>query len=499
MSLKKLLIIVFIFLSCKINAQEHSNESVLNPQAQKGWHLLDLKIDGVYGISLERTYAELLKGKNADKVIVAVIDGGIDIDHEDLKSSIFTNLKEIPGNGKDDDGNGYIDDVHGWNFMGSSKGSFIYDNIDLIRELRTELKKNPNSKKAKELQTLVDSKKKPLENAYNHIDSIRKVIDSIKIKIGKSNPTIDDLKKYIPRNIEEAKILVNTVKSLKEDPNFRIENDEMYKKYKYQLDYLININYDPRAGNEEFGQKYYGNGDVKGTQAFHGTHVAGIIAANRNNNLGAKGISNDLIILPIRAIPIGDAYDHDVAKAIHYAVDMGAKVINLSYLKGTSLSRAEMDEAVKYAMTKNVLIVHGAGNDGLENTTGSTFPTKFFLDGCVASAWLEVGASSLSSTRNVNADFSNYSKTLVDLFAPGVSIYSTIPNDKYMFLNGTSMAAPIVSGLAGMLIAYYPKLTAMQLKEILMKSVVKSESLLDKCISGGIVNAYRAFKLADTY
>lgn len=498
MNLRKLLI-VFIFLYCKINAQEHSNGFNLRPEPQKGWHLLDLKNDGVFGISLERTYAELLRGKHANKVIVAVIDGGIDIEHEDLKSSIFTNLKEIPGNGKDDDGNGYIDDVHGWNFMGSSKGSFIYDNVDLIRELRTEVKKNPNSKKAKELQTLVDSKKKPLEDAFHHMDSIRKVIEAIKIKIGKNNPTIDDLKRYRPQNINEAQILVNTVKSLKENPSFRIENDQVYKKYKYQLDYLINIKYDPREGNDEFAQKYYGNGDVKGIEAFHGTHVAGIIAANRNNNIGAKGISDALVILPIRAIPIGDAYDHDVANAIRYAVNMGAKVINLSYEKGTSFGRVEMDEAERYAMAKDVLIVHGAGNDGKENTIGSTFPTKYFLDGSTANAWLEVGASDLNSTGNVAADFSNYSEALVDLFAPGVSIYSTIPNNNYMFLNGTSMSTPVVSGLAGMLRAYYPKLTALQVKEILIKSVVKSKSLLDKCLSGGVVNAYNAFKLASSY
>lgn len=474
------------------------NKVFAQDDLQKRWHLLDFKKDGVYGISMDRAYTELLKGKQREKIIIAVIDGGVDINHKDLKSSIYTNLKEIPGNVKDDDKNGYIDDLHGWNFMGSSKGSFMYDNMDMIRELRIEKIKKTNSKRVKELQRLVNDKMIPLKEAFDHMDSIRLVLNEIKQRIGKKNPTVEELKNYKPQNATEAEILFNTVKSLQIDSNFNIEDDLLYQKYKYQLDYMINIEYNPRKENNEYNQKYYGNADVKGVNAFHGTHVAGIIASYINNNIRVTEVDDALIILPIRAIPIGDAYDHDVANAIRYGVNMGAKIINLSYAKSTSPGRIEIDEAEKYAMDKDVLIVHGAGNDHKENIPGSIFPTKFFLNGQKAEAWLEVGASGKDSV-NIVADFSNYSQNLVDVFAPGVSIYSTIPGNKYMFLSGTSMAAPVVAGLAGMIRAYFPKLTANQVKDILMKSVVKIEALKDKCISGGIINAYNAFELASEY
>ena len=287
--------------------------------------------------------------------------------------------------------------------------------------------------------------------------------------------------------------------------------------FKSQVEYNLNLDFDPRpiVGDDpnDVKDRFYGNNDVAGPDALHGSHVAGIIAAVRNNNIGINGVADNVVILPIRNTPNGDERDKDVANGIRYAVDNGAKVINMSFGKGYNWDKKIVDDAVKYAVSKDVLLVHAAGNDNKNLDEAQNFPNPEYLDGGVAASWITVGASGWKNDETVKADFSNYGKTKVDVFAPGVNINSTTPGSKYQKLNGTSMAAPVVAGLAGLIRSYYPNLTATEVKDIIMKSVVKVDQVVkvqqgdavkdipfaDLCISGGIVNAYNALKLAAEY
>lgn len=501
-----LFLLLFNFLlNNKLLAQHQTNPS--------NWQNLDLKSDNIFGSSTEKAYKELLKGRIAVPVIVAVIDGGIDIDHEDLRDQIWTNEKEISGNGKDDDGNGYIDDIHGWNFLGSNNGDFHLDNTDLVRLLRTELKHDPYSLKVKELKIQLDKKISPL---FSELETMKKqefIMKGILKKMGNEYPSLKELENYKYNTEEEMHILLYFVRSAKEmGQDFRSfwkVFEHKLENYRHQVDYIMNIDYDPRKDNREFQNRYYGNANVKGLEPSHGTHVSGIIAATRDNLKGINGISNHVKIMALRAIPEGEFRDEDLAYAIRYAVDNGAKIINLSISKPTSPNRAIIDQSVKYAMAHDVLIVRAAGNEGKQQDLEYGSPNRRYEDGMLAKAWIEVGASDSINDENIMPWFSNYGKNSVDVFAPGVDILSTYPNNKYDVESGTSMAAPVVSGLAAIIWAYYPKYTAVRIKEIILNSVEKvnymvkgSDGVLvkfsDICSSGGIVNVFNALKLAES-
>lgn len=490
-----------MIVNFQLYAQEENKPS-------PNWQNMDLKTDVFFGISTKKAYDLLLKDKTSVPVVVAVIDGGVDITHQDLKSVAWTNQFEIPANGIDDDKNGYIDDVHGWNFLGSSKGSFHFDNLELIRSLRVELKKDPESEKAKNLQKELTEKKIASENAIKIAEFELNILNQITNKIGKNKPSIQEFEDYKYRTASEAKVLSMVVRNLKDDPDFREELEEKYMIWKNQVNYLLNINYDPRAGNKEYLGKYYGNGDVIGLEPSHGTHISGIIAGKLNVSKGTVGVSKSAMIMAIQAIPDGDALDKDVASAIRYAADNGARVINLSINKAVSPDRKLVDEAVQYAIKKGLLIVHAAGNEGKKLELESGFPSRNYLNGDKAGSWIEVGASNYHDDENLLPWFSNYGKDVVDVFAPGVDIYSTYPGNTYSYQSGTSMATPVVSGLAALIWSYYPKLTALQVKKIIISSVVKINhkvknnegAMIDfstLCISGGIVNAYNALEMAD--
>ncbi|WP_316836527.1 S8 family serine peptidase [Pedobacter nutrimenti] len=300
---------------------------------------------------------------------------------------------------------------------------------------------------------------------------------------------------------------------------FRTQLSDVIKHQKEQYDYALNLSFDPRdlVGDHisDIKENTYGSTDVMGPDASHGSHVSGIIGAVRHNGIGIDGVADHVKIINVRAIPNGDERDKDVANAIIYAVDQGARIINMSFGKRYSPNKDRVDEAVRYAMSKDVLLIHAAGNDGLDlDNEGDYFPNKFYSNSRdTAQAWLNVGASNAQDDEKLVASFSNFGKTRVDVFAPGVGIYSTMPGSNYKALDGTSMAAPVVSGLAALIRSYYPKLTAVQVKEIIMKSVVKvghdvqvkkkKVSVIvpftEVCISGGIVNAYEALKLAARY
>jgi subtilisin family serine protease len=213
--------------------------------------------------------------------------------------------------------------------------------------------------------------------------------------------------------------------------------------------------------------------------------------------------------MALRTVPSGDERDKDVANAIYYAVDNGASVINMSFGKSYSPDRQIVEKAIRYAEKKDVLIVHAAGNDAENKDVIMNYPTRQFIRGNrETSNMVEVAASSRNLDDQLPAKFTNYGKSTVDLFAPGVAVYSTMPENQYKASSGTSMASPVVAGVAALLRSYFPELTAKDTREVLMQSVVPYEGEVylpgtdekvlfsDLTISGGIVNAYQAVKIA---
>ena len=517
------------------------------------WFLRDPETDQLQGTSTEKTYATLLQGKPSRKVRVAVIDSGIDVDHEDLKGIIWTNDDEIPGNGLDDDKNGYVDDIHGWNFIGGKAGSVnedtyeltreyarlkpLYDSIDEKKikkknraeyELWKEVKANFEKEVAsnKEQYELFNQQYNLYINAFstlNYCDSIvsknlgvSSVSKSSLSSVSTTNDTVRFAKETLLKVLENVEGDIQVDDFLEELKVYLSELKEGVDHFKSAIEYGYNPSFDSRSivgdnPNDPY-EKTYGNNDLKGGDPKHGTHVAGIIGANRKNDVGIKGIADNVEIIAIRVVPpSGDERDKDIANGIIYAVDNGAQIINMSFGKDYSPYKEAVDKAVKYAEQKGVLMMHAAGNESenLDNT--SQFPTRYYQSKKLASNWMEIGASSWGKDSSLVASFSNYGKKSVDVFAPGVEIYSTTPNNEYENLQGTSFAAPIASGVAALVWSYYPDLTTEQLKNILNQSSRKFDSLKvtepgtgnevpfsQLSITGGMVNTYEAIKLAQT-
>jgi subtilisin family serine protease len=514
-----------------------SAQSTEDESPVANWQNLDLKSDGVFGISTEKAYKDIIKGKKSSPIVVAVIDGGIDIEHEDLKKVLWVNQKEIPGNGIDDDKNGYVDDVHGWNFIGSPKANIHYDNMEVIRlvnklepKYAAALNTTPfTEEERKEFQTykkVVTDYMAKLQSAQMGLQNttmIKKYLDEITAKIGNDNPTSDDFGNYKAENDIESQVIKFIRPELKKADfkKFYEELKDGIKFYDTQVKYQLNVEFDPRKDSvgDDYAnsyERYYGNNNVTGPDAEHGTHVAGIVGAIRNNDLGIKGVADNVKIMAIRTVPDGDERDKDVANSILYAVDNGAKILNMSFGKSYAWDKKVVDDAVKYAVSKGVLFVHAAGNDGKNTEKEDNFPNRLFTDSLgktmgTAQGWIEVGASGWKNDEELVASFSNYGGKTVDVFAPGVKINSTMPGSTYKENDGTSMAAPVVAGLAALIWSHYPNFTAVQIKDIIMNSVVKVEQkvkikeegdnrrvlLSDISVTGGIVNAYNALQLAE--
>jgi subtilisin family serine protease len=509
-------------------------------ETPKDWFLRDPETDHVQGVSAEKTYATLLKDKPSRTVLVAVIDSGIDIDHEDLKDVIWTNEDEVAGNGIDDDKNGYIDDVHGWNFIGGKNGNIDEDSYELTREYvrlkkvyenidttKISKKNKADYESWKKIKAAYETASTDATQKYNFYKSFYDNIvfgnDTLKQILGvqKLTPELLDSVSSDDKQITIAKRSVAVIFQ-KAGPDADV--DAVLEEIKTAVDYFevqakygYNTAFDPRSivgdNYSNVYEKNYGNNDVKGPDPTHGTHVAGIIGANRKNNLGIKGIADNVRIMPIRAVPNGDERDKDVANAILYAVDNGAKIINMSFGKAYSPQKEAVDKAVKYAESKGVLLIHAAGNDSENNDVDVNFPNRYFPKGKEAGNWLEIGASAWGADNAFVAPFSNYGKKTVDLFAPGVEIYSTMPGNAYKNQSGTSMASPATTGVATVLMSYFPELSAVQVKDILKQSTRKFDNL--KVVkpgseegeeidfsslsnTGGLVNTYEAVKLAST-
>ncbi len=499
--------------------------------APENWFNLDLTNDKVHGVSSEKAYNELLKDKKPKKVVlVAVIDSGVDPEHEDLKEVMWVNPGEIAGNGKDDDGNGYIDDIYGWNFIGGKDGKNVNEETLEMTRIYAELKAKKKRNKAEEkyykmLRDNIESKTTQMKIYKASYDMIKESLNTLKEHIGKDNfgaEEVEAIGSDAPVKVRKAKEMAAGYLAETDYKEFMESIDGALEYFDRQLLYNLNPEFDPRpiVGDDYKNQteRIYGNADVYGPDAEHGTHVAGIIGAIRGNSIGMDGVAHNVRIMSIRTVPNGDERDKDVANAIRYAVDNGADIINMSFGKAYSYNKKVVDAAVQYAEKKGVLLVHAAGNENKNIDIEDNFPTKFYQvdkkdptkrGTKVAKNWIEVGALSWKPGADAPAVFSNYGKATVDLFAPGVDIYSTIPESKYKPNSGTSMAAPVVAGVAALVKSYYPELTAAQLKECLEKSVTpityevkipgtsKKVAFKELCITGGVVNAYAALKLAE--
>ncbi|MEC3880767.1 S8 family peptidase [Parapedobacter sp. 10938] len=503
------------------------------------WFNLDYERDGVMGISTEKAYEELLNGKKSTPVVVAVIDGGVDVNHEDLKDVIWVNEKDSANTGTDEDGNGYINDKYGWNFIGNANGENVhYDNLEvtrLVRDLEPQyvsvLPSTPMSGEERrefaEYQKMVTYyANKTQEARFGQVSytGLKRMVDTMVARIGKENPTLADFDNYKAEGDLEKMALRVVKKELKDEPDFSVfykDLEDGVEHFNNQVNYHLNKDFDSRhiVGDdyENSRERYYGNADVTGPDADHGTHVAGIIGAVRSNDIGIKGVADDVRIMVLRTVPNGDERDKDVANSIRYAVENGAKVINMSFGKAFVKDKQVVDDAVRFAIENDVLLIHAAGNDGQDNDANPNFPNRNFVDSLginkgEATAWIEVGASQWNNDNELVASFSNYGRRSVDVFAPGVKIHSTMPESTYKDQQGTSMASPVVAGLAALIRSYYPQLPAVEVKRIIMQSVTRVDqrvkvsgpdgrnmrvSMNDICVTGGIVNAYRAVQLAE--
>ncbi len=521
--------------------------SAQQSKAPDNWYNLDPAKDGFNGTGGDEAIRRLKeKGKKGQMVIVAVLDSGVETDHEDLKNVMWVNPGEIAGNGKDDDGNGYIDDIHGWNFLGGKDGGSVnHETLELTREYVKLSKRfkdtdpsnlhGPAKEEYKyytEIKTAFEEQRKEAEDGKEGVEGQLKVIDDAFDKVGKAigkkDFTAEDVAKVNPGSNADLKAAVGMLQRvMAQGINNRADWEEQKKEateyFDNQLKYNLNPDYNPRTvvgdNPEDYNDRNYGNNDYEGPDAMHGTHVAGIIAADRTNDKGTKGVADNVRIMTVRCVPDGDERDKDIANAIYYAVDNGASIINMSFGKGYSPGKAVVDAAMSYASEHDVLLVHAAGNDSENNDTDPNFPNDKYASSVKrglfkkeknVTTWMEIGALSFKKDENRVAKFSNYGKKNVDVFSPGVQIYATVPDNGYKNLQGTSMASPAAAGVAAIIRSYYPELSAVQVKGIMEKSSVKQEGEVYKpgttekvsfstlCTSGGIVSTTNAVAMAET-
>jgi len=510
----------------------------------RDWHMLDYSQDSIYGISANRAYSELLKGMPSQKVIVAIVDAGADTLQEDLKNVFWHNPNEIPHDGIDNEKDGYKDDYYGWNFLGGkndtsnvTKDSYVVDRVyfrykplfENVKNIKEVKKKDLANYKlwlrAKDIELNAQSPQAKDAADLQSIVSLLPKVSEFSRMLVKDTFTIADVQDYTPLDrrsgMEKQVYMILFQRVPAGTTNYQLSGavnkviDSLKKASKLPtvppIPYRANV---VKDNYNNLNDKYYGNSNISAGDVMHGTHVSGIIGAERNNNLGMNGIADNVALMELRAVPDGDEHDKDIALAVRYAVDHGAKVINMSFGKPLSPQRKWVEDAFRYAQQHDVLLVHAAGNDGKDITNDADYPTQFFENDSTKSFdnMITVGASGPVEQILV-AEFSNFSPTAVDVFAPGIQIYSTLPTangvSKYGALDGTSMASPVVAGVAAVLRSYFPTLTAPQVKQIIIQSATPIDfpvmnpatgdnvTMKSLCVSGGIVNLYNAVKLAE--
>ncbi|MFD2935529.1 S8 family peptidase [Spirosoma flavum] len=515
-----------------------------NPsQPPRNWPYLDPTADSVAGISLYRAY-DLLKNKQSVPVIVGVLDSGVDLTHEDLRDVIWLNPKEIPNNKVDDDKNGYADDVNGWNFMGAKDGTTYeydqpeitqtylvlkskYDNMDPAKLRPTEKRQYNTYQTAKKQYLLRFQQDQRKRLAFADTVKFWQIADQIQAKLADS-ATSQSAIRQVDLGVDSVAMMVRTLLADTYLPqygafrNYLLLVRRNWTLFRQMTGSDTNIAYNPdynarkAVGDDPADptERYYGSPQLLIGQsqqlAMHGSHVAGIIAAKRGNGRGIDGVADNVRIMPVSVVPSnGDERDKDVANGIRYAVENGAKVINMSFGKRLSPFKEQIDSAIRFAEDRDVLIVHAAGNNGENYDSLPAYPSARYENGQTAQNVLVVGNSAWRVGEGLPSLSSNYGVQTVDLFAPGTDILSTLPNNRYASFSGTSMASPMTAGVAALLLSYFPKLTAVQVKDILLKSSYKPDVQVRKpgrseqkiafknlSRSGGLLNAYEAVKLA---
>ena len=552
-------LVAFVFGSCKsitsipvptgsdVTVDIPAKKGPLSEEAKNAWSAADIETDSIAGMSLVKAY-KFLEGKKGVQVIVGIADSGVDVEHEDLKGVAWVNPKEVPGNNKDDDKNGYVDDIHGWNFLGNKEGKIVNaDQLEITRIVKNGIDKFGNKKASeiaeadkKEYEEYLKIKEKfdkvakakeneiaNLKATKTRILQLEESFTAVQKLIGKSDFTLDDVKNaksddaQTTAKINDVAMIMGRGMKMADLLSYKKDLLEYLESQENAKSYDLDFNARQSLGDNlyDITDTNYGNNNVIGSKKLesHGTHVAGIVAASRGNGKGLDGVANNVKILTVRVVPDGDEHDKDVALGIRYAVDNGAKIINTSFGKAYSPNKQWVFDAIKYAAKNDVLIVNAAGNDSKNIDVEKTYPNDSEdLINEISDNVLTVGANSLFFDKRLPARFTNYGKRNVDVFAPGVQIYSTIPSDEYAQKSGTSMAAPSAAGVAALVRSYYPQLSASQVKHILMNSGTKINfnvikpgsqsrqnpdgelvSFSDLSVSGRIVNAYNALKMAD--
>lgn len=530
--MKKLLIAAAFYSGfAMIAAQTAAPE---NDKDLKTWYHKDYATTKVYGVNTENAYKFLeSKGLKPKTVIVGVLDSGVEVDHPGLVKNMWKNPNEVPNNGKDDDGNGYIDDVYGWNFLGGKNGDIDVDNMEVTRVVKKykPLFEGDDSAKNKENQTKYpddfamymkskDIFTKKSEEAKQNLQLYtminNSIPDMVKLLNGK-NLTKETLATIKPANQQEA-MAMQVLSQVSADPQVAgkpAAEVETYLKaqMKEALDYFtpqaekgFNLDFDPRKeivgdNYDDYSEKSYGNNHYEGPDAKHGTHVAGIIAGLANGAENQYGVASRVAkIMTVRAVPDGDERDKDVANAVRYAVDNGAKILNMSFGKPVSPGKNVVWDAFKYAESKGVLLVKAAGNENEDIAEHQYYPTNFksqsdekpFINNMI------VVGSNTNDVAALKSSFSNFDEKMVDVFAPGSQIYSTVPDGKYEYLQGTSMASPVVAGAAAVMLAYMPNLKPEQIIESLVKtSNSNTTNGFDKLSrSAGVIDVAKAAEYA---
>ena len=507
----------------------------------KTWYHKDFSTTNVYGVNTDNAYKFLeSKGLKPRTIVVGVLDSGVEVDHPGLINNMWKNPNEIPNNGIDDDKNGYVDDIYGWNFIGGKTADVDADNLEVTRMVKkyqpifegTDSAKNKaNQAKMPEeyamyqkSKKLFDEKGSEAKQYYHYFSGFNNAIPSIVKTLNGKTLTKANLAAIKPasqedsRNLQILNSLVQDAGNVGKTPKeveelLRKEIEGALKHYESQATKHYNLDFDPRAeivgdNYDNYNEKHYGNNHYEGPDASHGTHVSGIIAGLPHGNEAQYGVAHKVAkIMTVRAVPDGDERDKDVANAIRYAVDNGAKILNMSFGKAVSPGKKHVWEAMKYAEKKGVLLVKAAGNENQNIGENEYFPTNFMKQSDekpFVSNMIVVGAST-NNSQNLRARFSNYNGKMVDVFAPGQEIYSTVPDAKYEYLQGTSMASPVVAGAAAVLWAYMPSLTPQQIKEALVKTVnkstvnanVDSSANFDQIsVAGGVIDLYKAAQYA---
>ncbi|MCE2732501.1 MAG: S8 family serine peptidase [Flammeovirgaceae bacterium] len=485
----------------------HANQHAYtqNNDLLQDWWLSDTETDGVAGVGFYKILKNLKPNTFSGKMIIAVLDTGTDTSHHTINPYLYVNTKEITGNGKDDDNNGYIDDRHGWNFLGGPTGNLIHDTPEVVREyVRLSKKsKNPsNSLSNKEwayfrevsekYERDKNGNKKKLEEyrqAHVQYQQITGTLNTCKRilerELSGKNLSYRGIKELMPKtdSAQFAKAVLMQIMEATDTTLLIQETQNELKQAEEDLgnlvrDYSIAVSlYDttwrPRqiiGDTENNEEKFYGNADVRDPTG-HGTSVAGIMALLLQK-LNEQGHRVPIKILPVRIVPsAGDERDKDIANGIVYAVNQGAKIINLSFGKYYSPYPEVVQQAILYGTEKDVLFVHAAGNEGINIDSRSHFPLPPKQN--LETAWIEVGASGPTLNETLAASFSNYGKKTVDLYAPGVDLYCPTLQNKFGYSQGTSLAAPVVSICAALLWSYNTKFKALDVKDKLISNTKK--------------------------